>query len=158
MIAYAALSPHPPLIVPEIGGSRLKEVQSTVDGMQQMARELAASSPETIVFLTPHGNVFADALSSLGQPILKGDLANFGARQKWQVSNDLELLREIAAQSDRKSTRLNSSHSSISYAVFCLKKKKKGAMNNGYTRTFHGHYFRQCQCFVGQGGRPGQND
>lgn len=55
MIAYAALSPHPPLIVPEIGGSRLKEVQSTVDGMQQMARELAASSPETIVFLTPMG-------------------------------------------------------------------------------------------------------
>src|SRR5689334_23868953 len=28
-------------------------------------------------------------------------------------------------QRDRKSTRLNSSHSSISYAVFCLKKKKK---------------------------------
>src|SRR5689334_24730728 len=28
-------------------------------------------------------------------------------------------------QEDRKSTRLNSSHSSISYAVFCLKKKKK---------------------------------
>src|SRR5689334_23463316 len=30
-----------------------------------------------------------------------------------------------AAVGDRKSTRLNSSHSSISYAVFCLKKKKK---------------------------------
>src|SRR5689334_24090281 len=30
---------------------------------------------------------------------------------------------------DRKSTRLNSSHSSISYAVFCLKKKKKNALN-----------------------------
>src|SRR5438309_9092893 len=29
------------------------------------------------------------------------------------------------ARRDRKSTRLNSSHSSISYAVFCLKKKKK---------------------------------
>src|SRR5438309_7798586 len=29
------------------------------------------------------------------------------------------------ADRDRKSTRLNSSHSSISYAVFCLKKKKK---------------------------------
>src|SRR2546428_9785655 len=28
---------------------------------------------------------------------------------------------------DRKSTRLNSSHDQISYAVFCLKKKKKGA-------------------------------
>src|SRR5690242_21520972 len=31
---------------------------------------------------------------------------------------------------DRKSTRLNSSHMSISYAVFCLKKKKKN--NNGH--------------------------
>src|SRR5438477_7077737 len=30
-----------------------------------------------------------------------------------------------AFQQDRKSTRLNSSHMSISYAVFCLKKKKK---------------------------------
>src|SRR5689334_24088596 len=32
---------------------------------------------------------------------------------------------KAAAPQDRKSTRLNSSHSSISYAVFCLKKKKK---------------------------------
>src|SRR2546427_5492114 len=31
---------------------------------------------------------------------------------------------------DRKSTRLNSSHSQISYAVFCLKKKKKPIHNN----------------------------
>src|SRR5689334_24344308 len=31
----------------------------------------------------------------------------------------------IGCGQDRKSTRLNSSHSSISYAVFCLKKKKK---------------------------------
>src|SRR5689334_24845814 len=31
---------------------------------------------------------------------------------------------------DRKSTRLNSSHSSISYAVFCLKKKKQNTKND----------------------------
>src|SRR3712207_8978263 len=36
----------------------------------------------------------------------------------------LEIERE-ALQKDRKSTRLNSSHANISYAVFCLKKKKK---------------------------------
>src|ERR1022692_5090959 len=34
-------------------------------------------------------------------------------------------LRQYVAQVDRKSTRLNSSHLVISYAVFCLKKKKK---------------------------------
>src|SRR2546430_7345369 len=34
-------------------------------------------------------------------------------------------LRFVTRPGDRKSTRLNSSHSQISYAVFCLKKKKK---------------------------------
>src|SRR4051794_41632262 len=36
---------------------------------------------------------------------------------------------------DRKSTRLNSSHPSISYAVFCLKKKKKQRSPRAETRT-----------------------
>src|SRR5690242_21143606 len=38
---------------------------------------------------------------------------------------------------DRKSTRLNSSHMSISYAVFCLKKKKK---KNNYTYDLQSTY------------------
>src|SRR2546427_8997563 len=36
---------------------------------------------------------------------------------------------QIEALADRKSTRLNSSHSQISYAVFCLKKKKAEVCN-----------------------------
>src|SRR3712207_8227697 len=41
-------------------------------------------------------------------------------------------IREISinpGRQDRKSTRLNSSHANISYAVFCLKKKKKYTLN-----------------------------
>src|SRR2546422_5921143 len=37
-------------------------------------------------------------------------------------------------QQDRKSTRLNSSHGYISYAVFCLKKKKKKKTRENYRR------------------------
>src|SRR5438094_5986357 len=45
---------------------------------------------------------------------------------------------------DRKSTRLNSSHRTISYAVFCLKKKKQNEENNGADQedhrcNIHGH-------------------
>src|SRR3712207_8421956 len=36
---------------------------------------------------------------------------------------------------DRKSTRLNSSHANISYAVFCLKKKNSSEINNQSLRT-----------------------
>src|SRR2546430_13469120 len=38
---------------------------------------------------------------------------------------------------DRKSTRLNSSHSQISYAVFCLKKKKKSRTHYASTHLSH---------------------
>src|SRR5947208_11527596 len=40
-----------------------------------------------------------------------------------------EGVSELYSFSDRKSTRLNSSHQIISYAVFCLKKKKKRPMS-----------------------------
>src|SRR2546427_8391628 len=39
--------------------------------------------------------------------------------------NQREPIAAVLQTRDRKSTRLNSSHSQISYAVFCLKKKKK---------------------------------
>src|SRR2546427_7679971 len=46
-----------------------------------------------------------------------------------------EVNREIYRQArDRKSTRLNSSHSQISYAVFCLKKKKQKKAAPAYPR------------------------
>src|SRR5438132_2414414 len=49
------------------------------------------------------------------------------------------LFQSIASRKDRKSTRLNSSHTVISYAVFCLKKKNKN-INNGiqYGALLHG--------------------
>src|SRR2546430_12998184 len=46
-------------------------------------------------------------------------------------ARDVQLLRRPV---DRKSTRLNSSHSQISYAVFCLKKKKKSSKTRTITR------------------------
>src|SRR3712207_7558163 len=41
----------------------------------------------------------------------------------------VDLLAGDTPEGDRKSTRLNSSHANISYAVFCLKKKKKKIRN-----------------------------
>src|SRR3712207_7217809 len=48
-----------------------------------------------------------------------------------RVADHLRLRTRRALGQDRKSTRLNSSHANISYAVFCLKKKK----NRAYRRA-----------------------
>src|SRR5687768_17719200 len=44
----------------------------------------------------------------------------------------------LSVMQDRKSTRLNSSHGYISYAVFCLKKKKN--ISTDPTSSLYGHY------------------
>src|SRR5687768_17796111 len=63
-----------------------------------------------------------------GESVWNGDQSASG----WQlVTADLtpyagqNILLRFSFRTDRKSTRLNSSHGYISYAVFCLKKKKK---------------------------------
>src|SRR5438094_5828227 len=56
--------------------------------------------------------------------------APFGVDERDQLSGRRSRLGRstvVPAQQDRKSTRLNSSHRTISYAVFCLKKKKTGS-------------------------------
>src|SRR5688572_31493671 len=71
--------------------------------------------------LFPYTTLFRSllVLSDVSRPLREQE------RQAWQ-----RLIRVIGHElGDRKSTRLNSSHSQISYAVFCLKKKKKKTKN-----------------------------
>src|SRR3712207_8194098 len=58
----------------------------------------------------------------------------------WKAQNWTVSARKLhgpigPASRDRKSTRLNSSHANISYAVFCLKKKKKYTSPGVYQRS-----------------------
>src|SRR2546430_12224893 len=56
--------------------------------------------------------------------------------QRHQIELAFDVVERLHVPADRKSTRLNSSHSQISYAVFCLKKKKKNAL----THASSGYY------------------
>src|SRR5207245_8877770 len=63
---------------------------------------------------------------SLNRPMAATTPKTFGSAfsRKSQLRRRLSEIRPRSRMLDRKSTRLNSSHGSISYAVFCLKKKK----------------------------------
>src|SRR5689334_23890734 len=62
-------------------------------------------------------------------PLRRAVVGPGGRGERWRHGGRLvqifQLELDYRNHVDRKSTRLNSSHSSISYAVFCLKKKKK---------------------------------
>src|SRR5207249_9066887 len=76
----------------------------------------AVRRQEPYVALEPRSVPDDGAVALAGPAQAKGDLV------VWDLRVHNHLLR------DRKSTRLNSSHVSISYAVFCLKKKKKNTI------------------------------
>src|SRR2546427_2775955 len=84
--------------------------------------------------LFPYTTLFR-SIDGTGNPWYAADVAVSGERiAEIGDLREAHAKREIDAQGrvvapglDRKSTRLNSSHSQISYAVFCLKKKKKEA-------------------------------
>src|SRR5256886_13089716 len=70
-------------------------------------------------------------INNVGQVVgVSTGSAGWGHAALWQSGT----IRDLGA--DRKSTRLNSSHSQISYAVFCLKKKKK-LINSRPTNLLH---------------------
>src|SRR2546429_2162628 len=76
--------------------------------------------------LFPYTTLFR-SLQRRDQP--ECDSRNQGKRQR--VGQHAKVRRNI----DRKSTRLNSSHGYISYAVFCLKKKKKNCLQSDCCRV-----------------------
>src|SRR3712207_6892446 len=68
------------------------------------------------------GGMFTSSVSKSTDYVLAGEDA--GSKLERARSLGVPVIDEARFEEDRKSTRLNSSHANISYAVFCLKKKK----------------------------------
>src|SRR5699024_11917123 len=99
------------------------------------------SHPTSTLF--PYTTLFRSTLDSSGTTIksmqsksLSGKVSSDGTSfADYDFASDVEILDtdDEGGYADRKSTRLNSSHVSISYAVFCLKKKKEQRAKTTYT-------------------------
>src|SRR5690348_17812734 len=99
-----------------IGLERWHELASQADDAG-FAERVAADPAGRVLLESIFGNSPFLGHCLLNEPAVLG---SFLAEGGDSVCDEL-----LAGLADRKSTRLNSSHPSISYAVFCLKKKKK---------------------------------
>src|SRR5690625_6242330 len=101
--------------------------------MERVARTSTGALPEefaTTVADIRAGTSVAQALTSLGSRTPLTSLGRFGEGVAIAIERGTPLADVLRAQAqdvgqggDRKSTRLNSSHVAITYAVFCLKNK-----------------------------------
>ncbi|MBN2260261.1 MAG: AmmeMemoRadiSam system protein A [Clostridiales bacterium] len=90
------LTPHPPLIINEIGKGDEKKVLSTVEGMKDVSNRISQLSPHTIVIISPHGPLFSDGIAVLYEKELTGNFNKFGEYTlEFNKKNDLELVDEL---------------------------------------------------------------
>lgn len=98
-IVAAFIVPHPPLIVPSVGKGEEKEIQTTIDSYEEVARRIAAYQPDTIVITSPHATLYADYFHLSPGARAHGDLSGFRARDsRIDVDYDPELVDAISRQ------------------------------------------------------------
>ena len=101
MLLFGAFTPHPPLLVPDVGKESTLEVEATTKAMKLLEREIKEFQPETIIVFSPHGPVFQDGIAIRGGEILQGDLEHFGSNKKWEWQGDLELSEAIVKKANK---------------------------------------------------------
>ena len=95
-IVFVGIAPHPPIMVPEVGGRMTAEVRGSIDAMRELTGRIIASGAETLILISPHAPLEARAFVAYSEPRLRGDFANFRAPQATvDAPLDAELLGAI---------------------------------------------------------------
>ncbi len=95
-IIGAYMTPHPPLIVPEIGRGEERRIRATSEAYRRVAREIAALEPETVIVSSPHAVMYADYFHISPGAAAEGSFAQFRAPQlRFRERYDEELVQAV---------------------------------------------------------------
>ncbi|MBI5399002.1 AmmeMemoRadiSam system protein B, partial [Candidatus Saganbacteria bacterium] len=91
-IILGAIMPHPPILIPEVGRQRLKEANKTVKALAELQRRFKAAQFDTVVIITPHGEIGQASVPVYTSHVFEGSFAQFGlSKPVFQVKGDTEL-------------------------------------------------------------------
>ena len=95
-ILAAFMVPHPPMIVPDIGRGSEAQITETIRAYEQVADEIAALRPETIIIASPHATLYSDYFHISPGRRAKGSFSDFRAPQvRFEEAYDEELVDQI---------------------------------------------------------------
>jgi AmmeMemoRadiSam system protein B len=100
---FAALSPHPPILIPEIGKEDLIKVSDTSVALRKLSRVFNEAEVETLIIISPHGLVYPDRFNVSAMTEAFGSLAQFDEPTvTFSYNNDLELVDVIIEAARRE--------------------------------------------------------
>lgn len=105
-LVFAAITPHPPLLIPAIGKANLKKIDATKKALEKMEEDLYLSHPDIILVISPHGKLLDDAFSMNVCSEYETDLKEFGdLTTKLHLKGEMNLpafIREAGKEKDYK--------------------------------------------------------
>ncbi|HEX8559212.1 MAG TPA: AmmeMemoRadiSam system protein B [Pyrinomonadaceae bacterium] len=106
-LVFVGIAPHPPIMVPEVGGARAAETRASVEAMRELTRRIKALGAETVVLVSPHAPLEKSAFVAYGGALLRGDFANFRAPQAIvEAPLDAELLAAVGEAAEEERLRV----------------------------------------------------
>ena len=101
LLTAAGLFPHPPIMVPEIGGKETKKIQQTMDAVRKSMKLIMETDPETVVVMSPHNLCPPSGPAIFIKENLAGDLMYFGHPEvSMEFSVDQELAEAVMKEAE----------------------------------------------------------
>lgn len=101
LLTAAGLFPHPPIMVPEIGGKETKKIQQTMDAVRKSMKLIMETDPETVVVMSPHNLCLPSGPAIFIKENLAGDLMYFGHPEvSMEFSVDQELAEAVMKEAE----------------------------------------------------------
>ena len=95
-ILIGAISPHPPLLIPEIGRGEIKYVKKTDESLKTVSKKFNELDIDTVIFISPHAPFIRNAISIYSNEDLYGDFSQFGFPEvSFEFKNDLEIMNSL---------------------------------------------------------------
>ncbi|MFZ5365579.1 MAG: AmmeMemoRadiSam system protein B [Patescibacteria group bacterium] len=117
-LVFAAVAPHPPIIIPAIGKQNITEVQKTIDSLKELNKKLLAAEPETIIVISPHGEFFTDSFNINTNSVYEANFEAFGDfTTKLTFNPDLEFINRFKERVETKLPVFLSQHENLDHGV-----------------------------------------
>ena len=108
-IVFGCIVPHPPLLVPEVGGGREAEISATTQAMKELTHRLAEKRPQAVFMISPHGISLHDAMGIATAGSLRGSMRNWGALGvDHDFDNDPDIVAELEKEAKASGIPLKS--------------------------------------------------
>lgn len=115
-IVFAAIAPHPPLLIPAIGKENLPRLKATAEAYQKLRENLYVTRPDTILVISPHGLVQGKTFSMNLSPEFTANFEHFGDfATRFTVPGDVGLAYRIRENLETKAPLQLISQTALDY-------------------------------------------